>query len=80
MKSTLEKLSKADKQALAHFYDTDSYKALRRLVDLERIELAKDHVDQTDMMLVRYLSGQIQGLKKLILTLKTNYQNLNKDK
>lgn len=78
MKSTLEQLSAGERKALALFYDTDAFKALRKLVDVERLELAKDHVDQTDIMQVRYLSGQASSLKKLILTLGENHKQSEK--
>lgn len=78
MKSTLEQLSAKEREALAHFYDTDAYKALRKLVDLERLETAKDHLDQTDILQVRYLSGQASSLKKLVLTLRDNYKQFEK--
>lgn len=78
MKSTLEELSAADRKALAHFYETPAYAALRKLIDLERLELAKSHVDQVDILQVRYLSGQTSSLKKLIGTLQENFKASNK--
>lgn len=78
MKSTVEHLTPAERKALVLFYDTPAYQALRHLVDLERLELAKDHVDQTDILQVRYLSGQTAGLKKLVGTLVTIYKDSNK--
>lgn len=78
MKSTLEQLSAKEREALAHFYDTDAHKALRKLIDVERLELAKDHVNQTDILHVRFLSGQSDGLKKLALTLRENYKHFDK--
>jgi hypothetical protein len=74
MKSTLEQLSKNERDALARFYETDGYKALKRLIEIERLEIAKDHVDVSDIMMIRYLSGQAQSLKKLINTLTENYK------
>lgn len=76
--SSLEKLSPKEREALARWYDSDSWKALRHLVDVERMMLAKDHVDQIDIMQIRYLSGQANGLKKLILTLAKNYKDVDK--
>lgn len=78
MKSTLEELTSAERKALALFYDTPAYQALRRLVDIERLELAKSHVDQVDILQVRYLSGQTAALKKLIGTLRENFKSSNK--
>lgn len=78
MKSTLEQLSAKERELLAHFYDTDTYKALRKLVEVERLEIAKDHIDQTDILQVRYLSGQASSLKKLCLTLRDNHKQSDK--
>lgn len=69
MKSTVEQLSKSERDALALFKDSEADKALRKLIDIERLELAKDHVDQTDILNVRYLSGGANSLKKLVNTL-----------
>jgi len=80
VKSTLEELTKNERDALARLYETDSYKALVKLIQLERLEIAKDHLDQSDILMVRYLSGQASGLKKLILTLKDNHQKINTQK
>ncbi len=78
VKSTLEQLSGKERQALALFYETDAYKALINLIQAERLEIAKDHLDQSDILMIRYLSGQANGLKKLVLTLKDNYARQQK--
>lgn len=74
MKSTVEQLTKSEREALALFHDSAADKALRKLVDLERLELAKDHVDQSDILMVRYLSGGANSLKKLVVTLNEIYK------
>lgn len=78
MKSTLEQLTAAERKALAHLYETDGYMALRKLIDIERLELAKSHVDQIDILQIRYLSGQTSSLKKLVGTLQENFKASNK--
>lgn len=81
MKSTVELLTPEERKALVLFYDTRAHKALIQLIQNERLELAKDHVDQTDINQVRYLSGQVASLKKLAGTLKSLYQeSLKNDK
>ena len=80
MKSTVEQLSPNQRQALVSFYETDTYKALKRLIELERLELAKDHVDVTEIGQIRYLSGQAAGLKKLVKTLRQLYIQQDKKK
>lgn len=79
VKSTLEQLTKNERDALARLYSTDGYKALVKLIQAERLEIAKDHLDQSDILMIRYLSGQASGLKKLVLTLRDNYQKSNKE-
>lgn len=74
MKSTVSKLSQTEREALALFHDSAADKALRKLVDIERLELAKDHVDQSDILMIRYLSGGANSLKKLIITLDDIYK------
>lgn len=78
MKSTIEQLSIKEREVLAGFYDTPAYKALRRLIDIERLELAKDHVDEIDIMQVRYLSGQAASLAKLVVTIRDNFKSIEK--
>lgn len=79
MKSPVDKLSAEERAILANFHSSEEFKVLRKLVDMERLELAKDHVDQTDILQVRYLSGGANSLKKLILTIKQLQKTLNKD-
>jgi hypothetical protein len=80
MKSSIELLPKKARTTLAHFYGTEAHDALRQLIDIERLELAKDHVDQTDILQVRFLSGQTYSLKKLIKTLEEIYKRSDKEK
>lgn len=74
MKSTVDQLSTKDRALLAAFYGTDTYEALKKLVAAERVLLAQDAIDQTDILQVRYLSGQSISLKKLFGTLKVLYK------
>lgn len=80
MRSAVDQLNPKDIKTLALFYDTESYRALRRLVDIERLELAKDHVNNIDIMQIRYLSGQVEALKKLIETIHSIYKLSNEGK
>lgn len=74
MKSALDQLSQQDREALALFHDSAAEKALIKLINAERLELAKDHVDQPDILMIRYLSGGANSLKRLVNTLKENYK------
>lgn len=77
-KSSIEQLSAKERELLARLYETDHYKVLIRLIEIERLELAKDHVDETDISTIRYLSGQARGLKKLVGTIRDNYTKTQK--
>lgn len=77
-KTPLEKLTSGEREILAHFYGSESYEVLRKLIDLERLDLAKDHVNQVDILNVRFLSGQSTALKQLVLTLKQNKKDTKK--
>jgi len=76
--SVIDKLTPKERLALVHLYSTEGYSALRKLVELERLELAKDHVDQMDILQIRYLSGQTKSLKKLIQTIDSAYKESEK--
>lgn len=78
MKSTVEQLTPKDRKLLALFYETDTYASLKRLCELERVQLAKDAIDLRDIADVRYYSGQAASLKKLFGTLKDNYKSIDK--
>ena len=78
MKSAIDQLSAGERETLARLYDSGDYKVLRKLIDIERIELAKDHVDERDILQIRYLSGQVASLKKLVGTLRNNFKEVNK--
>lgn len=71
---TIDLLSAKERKLLVLFYGTETHEALKRLIDLERLELAKDSLDQQDIMQVRYLSGQAMGLKKLREVIFENYK------
>lgn len=80
MKTPLERLTSEERAILAHFYGSEEFLVLRKLIEGERIDLAKDHVNQVDILNVRFLSGQATGLKKLVETLKQNNKDVNKSK
>lgn len=77
-KNTIELLSDDEKQALAALYEHSGFKALKRFVELERLELAKDSINQLDILNVRYLAGQAQSLKTLIKVLEAINKEANR--
>lgn len=78
MKSNLNRLSVKDKEALALFYDGEAHKALIKLIELEKTEYAKQHVGQLEIGQVRYLTGGVSSLNKLVNLLKENYDKIEK--
>lgn len=78
MKSVIEKLTPADRQLLALFYETPTHKTLTKLITLEREELARDALDQREISEVRWLNGGATKLKGLLLTIKEVYRISNK--
>ncbi len=78
MKSTIDLLTDKDKMELADIYDSPSYKYLKKLLDVERLELAKDCLVNPPERLL-YLQGKAQAYKDLHKMLQENYKN-NKDK
>ena len=79
VKSPVDRLTAEEKAVLSQFYDSEAFKVLRKLIDIERMELAKDHVNQVDILNVRYLSGQTTALKKLVETLRDLHKKVEKD-
>jgi hypothetical protein len=65
MKSTLEKLSKNEKAALAHLYGTDGFKALERFCELDTIGIGRDALVAQDMNRVSFLKGQVYMLEHI---------------
>lgn len=65
MKSTVEQLSAKDRKALALFYDTDAYNALKHFAELEITSLGKDALGQTDITQVHYFRGRAAWASEL---------------
>lgn len=76
MKSTVDLLSKNEKAALAALYETDGYKVLKRVHELELIGMGKDAIVAQTMEQVKFLNGRafqskatidlIRGIYKLV--------------
>lgn len=79
MKSPLEQLSANERETLALLYDKLDFKILTKLINIERLELAKDAIEQRDISEVRYLAGQSDSLKKLLGTIRKNFKEVNKE-
>lgn len=78
MKSTIKQLTANERETLALLYDKIDFKVLTKLINIERLELAKDAIEQQDIGEVRYLHGQSIALQKLLGTIKENFKELQK--
>lgn len=76
MKTTVELLTTAERRALALWYDTASYKALKKLLKLERENTATKliDIDPTDSVSIARHQGRADFAKQLHLKMKDNYQ------
>lgn len=78
MKSTLEQLSASKKQALALFYDTEAYKALKELCELEIDGLGKDALGSPSHEQTKWFGGQASMAAKIPKIIKELYIESNK--
>jgi hypothetical protein len=79
IKTVLDEMSKKDRLALAHLYETDGYNVLVRFMELCRINAGKSALLAQDFNEVKHLQGQAHGLKQLHLNIKENHKKMNKD-
>ena len=79
MKSTVTYLSKAHKAALVHFYDSKEYEALKVLLEKERLEIAKDLLEEKDRDTIIFLQGQAFKCKQLHQLLQRLYKEASKE-
>lgn len=70
MKSTVEQLSPKDKKALALFYETDAYSALKHFAELEITALGVDALIQTEITQVHYLRGRASWANELCILIR----------
>lgn len=75
MKSTVEQLTKVERQALVHFYETVPFEALKHLCQLEIDGLAKDALDSQSQEQTRYYAGQAAMATKLIKIIRQLYKD-----
>ena len=78
MKSTVDQLGKSERQALARLYDTDGYKALVKLCELEIVGLGKDALASSHMDGVNFLKGRASLAKELPLLIREIYTSTEK--
>lgn len=74
MKSTVEKLSVAEREALALFHDSPAHKAIEKLCALELKALGADALEAPDIEAVRRLQGQKAWILDFIKTLDIIYK------
>lgn len=78
MRSVVHRLPPKDKTALAHFYETDGYKALIKLMKMMKANSATHCLTAPDFETVRHLQGQEFSLKELEKLLEEVYKTEQK--
>lgn len=81
MISTIDKLSKKDKELLAELYTSVFYAPLKRLLETERQAIGGDLLvtDPTNTAVLANLQGQASKCKGLVQELKRNHKKISKD-
>ena len=80
MKSTLDQLSAADKEALALLYDTKGYEVLKKIHKLEQFGLGQDALaEREDLGQIRFLNGRLYQSKATLALIRESYKQANKD-
>ena len=77
MKSTVEQLTTAERTALALYYDTPAYRALKHLLELERVNTATKLLllnPETEGHFISKHQGRAEGFKDLNLLIRDNYK------
>lgn len=74
MKSTLDKLSSKEREALARLYETDGYAALKRLHQLEIAGLGQDALVASSMEAKEFLHGRAHQSKVLVELIREAYK------
>lgn len=78
-KSTIDQLTLNEKKALAHWYGTDTYKALEKLARAEVAALGEDALAATDIEHLRRLQGRAAWAVDFFRLLKLIYTQNNQD-
>jgi hypothetical protein len=79
MKSTLDQLSSKDQEALARLYDTEGYRVLKKVHELELVGLGKDALDAPSMEAKSFLQGRAHQSKATLMLIKGVFKKLNKE-
>lgn len=74
MKSTLDQLSETERETLARLYDSELYKPLKKLLEIERLNIATKlvDIDPSDSINIAKQQGRAANCKELNLILKGN--------
>lgn len=74
-KGTIDELLQSEREVLANWYDTPSYLALKKLLNLERVNIASKlvDIDPTQIVAVARHQGRADVCKQLHLTLMRNH-------
>lgn len=77
MKSTVEQLTTQERTALALWYDTPAYKAFKRLLEFERLNISTKLLlldPYTDAVHIARHQGRADFAKSIHLEIKNNYK------
>lgn len=81
MRTTIELLTSKERELLAHFYDSETYKAQKKLLEAERVNTATKLLDVSadDVVTIARHQGRADMAKQLHLTLKANFTHTKKE-
>lgn len=77
MKTTVEQLTTEERKVLALFYDTQAFRALKRLLELERLNTSTKLLllnPTTDSHFISKHQGRAEMCKDLNLLIRDNYR------
>lgn len=78
MKSTVEKLTIKERDALARLHDTEGFNAFKKLMQLEIDAQAKDALEAPDMSIVMLSRGKAIMAKAAVAVIRNESKRLNK--
>lgn len=78
MKDSVQQLTPKEREALALWYDSASYKALLRLAEVDVAGLAADALNAPNLEQVKYLKGRADWAVDIFKLLQENYRKSQK--
>ncbi len=72
------KLSKTDAALLWDFYESDSFQALKRVLEAQKFDIAVVNLQSATLEQLNFNRGQIRTIEWLLSFIEKNYQKRNK--